>query len=254
MGSLILCHKKKAVQPYEIISIHRRIYTLEELCYYICNNIYLIDYTVMNEQLCDWIQDELELQDMAGALKNAIRRHGSVEQFVLTILRCSGFYTQGEILQIQNVLEKLKNQKEIERKKYKGDNLLNCGEVRGAILVYLSILYGVKDDTVNNHFYGRVYGSLGAAYGRLFLYEEAAAMYRNAWEICEEESMLKAYLYSSKKYMDEEAYRSLIGKNAKYIRIDQQLEEDIKETAEKVKIQPSPELLDQWRERNRKNS
>ena len=48
MGSLILCHSKKASQPYEITRIHRRIYTLEELCYYISNNLYLIDYTVMN--------------------------------------------------------------------------------------------------------------------------------------------------------------------------------------------------------------
>ena len=52
MGSLILCHKKKAKHPYEISRIHTRISTLEELCYYLCNNLYLIDYTIMNEQLC----------------------------------------------------------------------------------------------------------------------------------------------------------------------------------------------------------
>lgn len=34
MGSLILCHKKKAKHPYEISRIHTRISTLEELCYY----------------------------------------------------------------------------------------------------------------------------------------------------------------------------------------------------------------------------
>ena len=51
MGSLILCHKKKAKHPYEISRIHTRISTLEELCYYLCNNLYLIDYTIMNEQI-----------------------------------------------------------------------------------------------------------------------------------------------------------------------------------------------------------
>lgn len=59
MGSLILCYKKKAKQPYEITRIHRKIYTIEELCYYLCNNLYLIDYTIMNEQLCDWLEEEL---------------------------------------------------------------------------------------------------------------------------------------------------------------------------------------------------
>ena len=42
MGSLILCHKKRAKRPFEISRVHTRIYTIEELCYYICNNLYLI--------------------------------------------------------------------------------------------------------------------------------------------------------------------------------------------------------------------
>ena len=59
MGSLILCHRKHAVRPYDITRIHRKIYTIEELCYYLCNNLYLIDYTIMNEQLCLWLEEEL---------------------------------------------------------------------------------------------------------------------------------------------------------------------------------------------------
>ena len=31
MGSLILCHRKHAVRPYDITRIHRKIYTIEEL-------------------------------------------------------------------------------------------------------------------------------------------------------------------------------------------------------------------------------
>ena len=37
MGSLILCHRKKAKHPYEVSRVHKRIYTIEELCYYLCN-------------------------------------------------------------------------------------------------------------------------------------------------------------------------------------------------------------------------
>ena len=69
MGSLILCHRKRAKQPYEITRVHRKIYTIEELCYYICNNLYLIDYTMINHQMCDWIERELELSDLAGRLR-----------------------------------------------------------------------------------------------------------------------------------------------------------------------------------------
>ena len=93
MGSLILCHKKKAKHPYEISRIHKRVYTIEELCYYLCNNLYLIDYTIMNEQLCHWIADELELPEMAYSLINLIRKPGTVEEFVLKVLDEAKIYT-----------------------------------------------------------------------------------------------------------------------------------------------------------------
>ena len=74
MGSLILCHRKRARQPYEIARIHMRIYTIEELCYYICNNLYLIDYTMVNRQLCNWIDKELELPKLAESFgRNCVR-------------------------------------------------------------------------------------------------------------------------------------------------------------------------------------
>ena len=83
MGSLILCHKKRAKQPYEISRVHMRIYTIEELCYYICNNLYLIDYTIINRQLCDWIGDELELSGLAETLREELRQNCSMEQIVI---------------------------------------------------------------------------------------------------------------------------------------------------------------------------
>ena len=58
MGNLILCHDRHAAHPYEISRIHCRIFTIEELCYYLCNNLYLIDYTIMNEPLCTWLEEE----------------------------------------------------------------------------------------------------------------------------------------------------------------------------------------------------
>ena len=191
MGSLILCHKKKAKHPYEISRIHTRISTLEELCYYLCNNLYLIDYTIMNEQLCRWIADELEMQDLAVKLVELIRNHGSVEKFVVLVLHESRIYTPGEMAHIQNVLEKLKNQKEVERQKYKADKLMESGELESAILVYMSIVNGEKDDSVDKRFYGRVSACLAGAYGRAFLYEESARMYEKAYKICEDNKMLE---------------------------------------------------------------
>ena len=107
MGSLILCHKKRAKRPFEISRVHMRIYTIEELCYYICNNLYLIDYTIVNERLCRWIGDELELPELSSELRRLLRENGSMEEFVLTILKESNIYAAAEIHKMQSVLEQL---------------------------------------------------------------------------------------------------------------------------------------------------
>ena len=111
MGSLILCHDQHAAHPYEITRIHCKIFTMEELCYYLCNNLYLIDYTIMNEQLCGWLEEDIGKRELADQLRDVIRMRGSVEKFVLTILKSSGIYKEAEMIRIQNVLERSKTRR-----------------------------------------------------------------------------------------------------------------------------------------------
>lgn len=253
MGSLVLCHEKHATHPYEITRIHCKIFTIEELCYYLCNNLYLIDYTIMNEQLCVWLDEELEVPELAGQLRDVIRLHGSVEKFVVTILKASKIYKDPEMIRIQNTLERLKNQKDIERQKYKADNLLESGEIEEAILVYQAILNQEKDESVDAKFYGRIYAGLGAAYGKLFLYQESARMYDRAYQICEDKALLKPYLYASYKYMSLEEYHILLTKHEDYVAINAQMRQEIEDIKENLQLEPTEVLLDKWKRQYRRS-
>lgn len=253
MGSLILCHDKHATHPYEITRIHCKIYTIEELCYYLCNNLYLIDYTIMNEQLCAWLEEDIELSGLANELRDVIRLRGSVEKFVLTILKGSSIYQESEMIRIQNVLEKLKNQKDIERQKFKGDNLLESGETEEAIVVYQGILNEETDDSVEPKFYGKIYACLGAAYGRLFLYQESARMYDRAYQICEDPALLKPYLYASYKYMSLEEYHILLTKNMNYVEINAQMRQEIDDIRNNLQTEVNEELLEKWKRQYRRS-
>ena len=253
MGSLILCHDRHATHPYEITRIHCKIFTIEELCYYLCNNLYLIDYTIMNEQLCTWLEEEIGMPELAGNLRDVIRMRGSVEKFVLTILKSSRIFREPEMIRIQNVLERLKYQKDIERQKYKGDNLLESGEVEEAILVYQAILNEGEDENTDHKFYGKIYASLGSAYGRMFLYQQAARMYDRAYQICEDPKLLKPYLYASYKYMSMEEYHILLTKNDTYAEINTELRSEMKEIREGIQMEMSEQLTDKWKQQYRRS-
>ena len=252
MGSLILCHEKRAKRPYEISRVHMRIYTIEELCYYICNNLYLIDYTIMNRRLCDWLEDELELADMAENLRRALDQNASLEEFVLIILKGSIIYGPIEIGKVKNLLEHLKNQKDVERSKYKADSLLETGEYASAILVYQSIVNHEWDESVPKEFYGRVYGCLGTEFGRLFLYKEAAEMYREAYNICEEPSMMKAYLYACYRALPEREYVKMLSGNPALLGMDSILRADVERARKEVDMDVDSEELVAWKKEYRR--
>lgn len=254
MSSLILCHRIKAKHPYDIAQIQRKIYTIEELCYYLCNHLYLVDYTIMNEKLCDWLDEELQLKPLADDLRYLLGQNGTVEQFVIMILAYSSIYTTAELSQIQDVLEQLKNQKPMEKQKYKADNLLASGSVKSAILAYQGILQGERDESLDGKFYGKVYGCLGAAYGRLFLYQEAAKMYEAAFQICEEPSMLKAYLYACRRYMNREEYYRLLSTSTMYMEMDEELSKELKTITENVRVLQYEDTLENWKNQYRRIS
>lgn len=251
MGSLILCHKKRAKQPYEITRVHMKIYTIEELCYYLCNNLYLIDHTIMNRQLCEWIGTELELEALADTLSGELAKNCTEEKFVLTILSGSHIYAPSEIHKIQGILEKFQNQNGMEKAKFKADSLLQSGEYASAVLVYQSIISG-EETSMKKAFYGQVYACMGSAYGRLFLYKEAMGAYKKAYEMCEDQDMLKAYLYSCYRALPEAEYVKMLSGNPLYLSTGALLKEDFKKVKEDVDLDVGDRTLERWKKEYRR--
>ncbi len=247
MGSLILCHKQIARHSYEIVQTHMRIYTLEELCYYLCNNLYLIDETIMNRQLCDWLDSELGMAGLAQDLRSKLSLNCSESQFVLAILTSSNIYGPSDIAKVESTLEHLQNLRDVEKEKYKADCLMESQSYANAALVYQAILEDDWDESVDRQFYGKVYACLGAAFGRLFLYEDAAQAYKEAYNICEEESMLKAYVYCKRKTMSREEYKQLLSENDLYAAEDAGLRKDIRNARRSEDLELSDEDLDEWK-------
>jgi len=247
MGSLILCHKKRAKQPYEITRVHIRIHTIEELCYYVCNNLYLIDHTIMNRQLCDWIDTELELEELANRLRDELSQNCSQEQFVIALLKGSVIYSLSEINKIQIRLDRLKNQKEVERAKFKADCLMESREYEDAVLVYQSVVNGLWDESVSMQFYGHIYACLGTAYGKMFLYEEAAVAYKEAYRLCEETDMLKAYLYCCMKSKAPEEYVKMLSGNSAFLSMDAVLKEELRKVKKEEDLDIEEEKLEKWK-------
>ena len=107
MSGYILCQTKKAEIPYYIENISTNVYSLEELCYYFYHNLYLIDETILNENLCRWIQEELELPKLAARLRMLEERDFSIEEFLYPVFKEINYLTYEEMKSLNIQIHKL---------------------------------------------------------------------------------------------------------------------------------------------------
>lgn len=136
--------------------------------------------------------------------------------------------------------------------KYKADSLQKSGEYETAILVYQSIINREWDNSISKLFYGRVYASLGAAYGRRFLYEEAAKVYLEAYRICGDMELLRTYLYCCYKALPGDQYVKMLSGNSVFLNMDSAMKEEIREIQRGIDIDIPEELFEQWRKEYRR--
>ena len=127
MSGYILCQTKKAQRPYFIENISMNIYSIEELCYYLYHNLYLADHTVFNEELCNWLRDELELVHLAAKLKQNLERNVSVEEMIYPVFKEINYLTYEEMKGFNSRIVTYGKEKAAVRQKRKGDALTENG-------------------------------------------------------------------------------------------------------------------------------
>ena len=100
MGDLILCNQQLAAMPYYIENVSLNVYSLDELCYYIKNNTCLLDADFMDDELCDWVEHELGLPEVAENLRHIKDGGGILSEFTGCLMSACGYCTPEEQKQI----------------------------------------------------------------------------------------------------------------------------------------------------------
>lgn len=98
---------KKADKPFFVESINTNIYSLEELCYFLYHNLYLVDSSVINENLCTWISEELDLPRLAAKLRPHLGKFASIEDVLYPIFKEINYLTYDELKALNVKLAKL---------------------------------------------------------------------------------------------------------------------------------------------------
>ncbi len=203
MGELLLCNEPIASMPYYMEGVSVNIYSIEELCYYIANNTYLIERDLMNEELCTWLEKEQRFARLSQRLRELMNTNGKLSEFVLEILRVCGYCTKSEIENIYLIIQEMEDKSDFECSKIRADRLMEKEKYLSSIYEYRRLLDSEEAKEEEQKIVGDIWHNLGTAYARMFLFEEAIRCYKIAYEKNQNEESLKGQLFAYRCLHDE---------------------------------------------------
>ena len=124
MGELLLCSHGLASVPYYVESIALNVYSLEELCYFLKENIDLIEPSFMDRELAGWVETELHMPDLAKSLYEKIQGGARLSEFIEVLVSGCSYCSREELEKMQQALTDFENKSETECRKIRADRLL----------------------------------------------------------------------------------------------------------------------------------
>ena len=192
--SHILCQTRRAETPWYIENAGLHIYSLEELCYFICDNLALLDEGILTEGLFRWLGRELGLSWLSHRLLQLQQKERTVAELILPILQETNYLSSGELRRLEQELNRMAGQPASLRRKQRGDALLLCKKYTRAIEAYRDALEEAGKVETSAAIYGGIYHNAGCAYSRLFQLDEAVECFRLAYETLHSGKSLRNYL------------------------------------------------------------
>ena len=185
MSGLLLCGKR-STNPYLIKESGINIYAIEELCYYLYNNTYMITGEFFCNELVEYIKNELELPSLAQKIKYGIDHKAELPTMVMDVLSSNEYYTSDDREKIENTLKALGSKSKCERMKARADMLLERGKILSSANAYKEIL-NVKDETYTSEFVASIWNNIGITYTKQFLFFDACKCFKTACDIDRQE-------------------------------------------------------------------
>ena len=203
MGELLICNEPIAALPYYIEGVSWNVYSLEELCYYVENNTYLLEKDFMTEELCTWIGKEANNLKLADRLRDIMHLDGRLSEFVLALLVDCGYCPKDVIQEVVRIIREMEDKSDFECNKVRADRLMEKEKYLSSIYEYKSLLDSNEAGEQSKELLGNIWHNLGTAYARLFLFKEAVSCYEKAYKLNQNEESLKEALMASSCLKDE---------------------------------------------------
>lgn len=196
MGRVILCTGNRAKNPYSFRSTGTRVYTIEEMCYYISKNVETAGEDLLSDPVTDFFRDELGLPERADKLAELYGKSAGVKEVAVVVLCSSDYFGEHEVKKILSELKKLEDMTGCEKKKVFADRALKAGRLREAFELYLEIIEQGDESGLNDRDYASVLHNTAVIYAKNDSFPEAVECYQRAFTLSKNPETKKQLMFA----------------------------------------------------------
>ena len=203
MAGIKLCTIKKADQPYFIRPAAVRVYTAEELAFFLWQNPWLIDGSILNTSLTRWIAEELDMSDTALTMESAMRHDKTEAEILRPFYEEVAYLTRAEWKHFAGTLDRKAQESRWGLLKRKGDALARNKRLMAAQTCYHDALDSLPADPTGsmNAFRAEVWHNLGVLHVKMLDGEEGIHAFRKAFSFDQNSDRKKTLMLAMRLFL-----------------------------------------------------
>lgn len=228
-----VCVGKYATTSYYMAELGLSVYCIEELCYVMKENAFLLDTSIMNDVLVEWIGEGCGLQNLSKELYSMVHKKGSLSGFVTIIMEYVGLYDNDTIREVEMVLKQGAGLSNIEKRKSQIDYLVRKKKYVAAVKGYHYLLgtweeaSSAEKELPGMEVKASILHNMGVAFSGIMSYSQSAECFRQAYELMGNEESLKAYLGAKRLELSEGEYVAFMADNPQFYKQSMDLEKQL---------------------------
>lgn len=211
MGKPILCIGTYAKEPFHLEKVGRNVYCIEELCYCLVHNAFLLDEETFSLELFDWIERGCSLKRLSDELRSMMIKKCSMASIAGTILDYAGYNTKAEVDRTEEILRENAGMDIYRKKLARADFLMKSERYSMAFSEYEFLLHNTPN--IDRSVRGKIEHNEGVMYARLFLFDRAGEMFKKAYEDTGNKESYLQYLAALRMSLSDKDYVSYIADN-----------------------------------------
>lgn len=239
--SIRLCVGEYARVGYEPEHMGFKVYSLEELCFFIKENAFLLDDGFMEDALGAWLCEECKLQELGEELRTASRKKISLKSYIAMILEFACFFSRETNQEILEIIVENSSHSIYEKKKARADALVQKGHFSLAGKEYGKLLQILPEE--QTILKGEIYHGCGVCLAKMFYFTLAGEYFLKAHTLTGKIASYQQYLWTKRLSVTEQEYVEFLKEHHEAYEDSVEMEEYLEELTSQFQHSNSGELL-----------